>query len=138
MPLFGHSKHEGDDPDRDGAPDYDALLAHFNESPLAQRAAEVLTGISSQLPHGERSAMDRLLSPWLPDPYSAADRPDSWYTLKYVLAEAFQALELSRMVFRIDETPQGDTTCYYAISADGQAALERGDVAEVVKRRLPD
>jgi NAD(P)-dependent dehydrogenase (short-subunit alcohol dehydrogenase family) len=108
------------------------------ELPLPQRAAEVLTGISSQLARGERSAMDRLLSLWLSDQYTDADRPDSWYTLKYVLAEAFQALELSRMVFRIDETPQGGTVCYYAISSDGAAALERGDVAEVVKRRLPD
>jgi hypothetical protein len=138
MPLFGHSKREGEDGAGDNSPDYDALLAHFNALPLAQRAAQVLAGISSQLPHGERSPMDRLMGAWLPDQYSAADRPDSWYTLKYLLAETFQALELSRMVFRIDETPQGDTTCYYAISSDGQAALQRGDVAEVVKRRLPD
>jgi hypothetical protein len=82
--------------------------------------------------------MDKLLIPWLADQYAAADRPDSWYTLKYVLAEAFQALELSRMVFRIDETPRGETTCYYAISSDGRAALGRGDVAEAIKRRLPD
>jgi hypothetical protein len=145
MPLFGHSKGEDQAADVSASsaassksPDFDALLRHFNDLPLAQRAAELLTGISSQLQQGERSAMDRLLSPWLPDQYSDADRPDSWYTLKYVLAEAFQALELARMVFRIDESPRGPTTCYYAISSDGRTALERGDVAEVLARRLPD
>ncbi len=140
VPLFGHSKHDGDgeDPPASAPSDFDALLQHFSELPLAQRAAELLTGISPQLANGERSAMDRLLTPWLSDQYSAADRPDSWYALKYVLAEAFQALELARMVFRIDESPQGETSCYYAISSDGKAALERGDVAAVVGRRLPD
>jgi len=142
MPLFGHSKHDGQDAD-DGpaasAPaDFDALLQHFSDLPLAQRAAEVLTGISSQLKQGERSPMDRLLTFWLGDQYTAEDRPESWYTLKYVLAEAFQALELARMVFRIDETPREPTTNYYAIGTDGTAALQRGDVAEVVGRRLPD
>jgi hypothetical protein len=143
--LFGHSRHE--DQAADGGstpaaaaepPDFDALLAHFTGLPLAQRAAEVLTGIASELPHGERSAMDRLFTPWLADQYTAKDRPDSWYALKYVLAEAFQALELGRMLFRIDETPGGDMMSYYAISADGAEALKRGDVAEVLGRRLPE
>ncbi len=69
MPLFGHSKPESEATDEtssppvaSGSPDSDALLQHFRELPLAQRAAEVL-------------------------------------------AEAFQALELARMVFRIDEAP---------------------------------
>jgi hypothetical protein len=118
--------------------DFDVLLQHFSALPLAQRAAEVLAGIASQLPRAERSAMDRLFTPWLADQYTAEDRPDSWYALKYVLAEAFQALELGRMLFRIDETPGGQMMSYYAISADGAAALERGDVVEVLERRLPD
>jgi hypothetical protein len=138
MPLFGHSRGEDKDDHSTGSPDFDALLAHFNQLPLPERAAEMLTGISSQLSAGERSAMDRLLTPWLGEQYTAEDRPDSWYTLKYLLAETFQALELSRMVFRIDETPQGDMMSYYAVSSDGRAALERGDVAEVIQRRLPD
>jgi hypothetical protein len=145
MPLFGHSRH-GDQPtDGDSSPggaskspDFDALLEHFRELPLAQRAAEVMAGVAAQLPDGERSAMDRLLTPWLSDQYTDADRPDSWYTLKYLLAETFQTLELARMVFRIEETPRGQTTCYYAITSDGKAALGRGDVADVVARRLPD
>jgi hypothetical protein len=83
--------------------------------------------------------MDRLFDPWLPydGQYTGADRPDSWYTLKYVLAEAFQALELARMVFRSDETPNGHLMSYFGIGSDGAAALERGDVADVVERRLP-
>jgi hypothetical protein len=146
IPLFGHSKQEdeganesGSPAAASGSPDADALLEHFRELPLAQRAAEVLRGISSELPSGERSAMDRLFNPWLPydDQYTAADRPDSWYSLKYILAEAFQALELARMVFRIDEAPRGHLMSYYAITSDGAEALERGDVAEVVDRRLP-
>jgi hypothetical protein len=138
MPLFGHARDRDQTGDAGEQPDFDAVLAHFNALPLAQRAAELLTGISSEISPGNRSAMDRLLTRWLSDQYTGADRPDSWYTLKYVLAEAFQALELSRLVFRIDETPQGETTCYYAISSDGQAALQRGEVAEVIRRRLPD
>ena len=139
MPLFGH-KHEDESGDAGSppAPDSDALLAHFTELPLAGRAAELLAGFSSALQPGDRSSMDQLLEPWLPGMYTADDRPDSWYTLKYVLAEAFQALELARMVFRIDESPHGATINYYAISPDGAAALGRGDVAAVVARRLPD
>lgn len=53
-------------------------------------------------------------------------------------SDTFQALELARLVVRIDESPRGDLMTYYAVSSDGAAALQRGDVAEVVKRRLPD
>jgi hypothetical protein len=141
MPLFGHSKQKDEATNQaaSASPDFDGLLQHFRELPLAQRAAEVLKGISSQLPHGERSAMDRLFDPWLPydGQYTAEDHPDSWYALKYVLAETFQALELARMVFRIDESARGDFMSYFGITSDGAEALERGDVAEVVDRRLP-
>ncbi len=82
--------------------------------------------------------MDRLFTPWLGDQYTADDRPDTWYALKYVLAEAFQALELGRMLVRIDETPGGQMMSYYAISSGGAAALKQGDVAAVLERRLPD
>ena len=142
VPLFGHGKHESGESGQDSpaAPDSDALLVHLSQLTLAQRAAEVLKGISTEIAPGERSAMDRLFNPWLPysGQYSAEDHPNSWYTLKYLLAETFQALELSRMVFRIDESGGGDLMSYYAISSDGAAALQRGDVAEIVARRLPD
>jgi hypothetical protein len=63
MPLFGHSRSDEDQAaDGDNALDFGAVLEHFNKLPLAERAAEVLAGISSELPQGERSAMDKLLS----------------------------------------------------------------------------
>jgi hypothetical protein len=143
MPLFHHSQPEGDDGPSAGetpSPDSDALLSHFSGIPLPERAAEILAGVASQIPSGGRSAMDRLFDPWLPydHQYTAEDHPDSWYSLKYLLAETFQALELARLIVRIDESPRGDLMSYYAVSSDGTAALERGDVAEVVKRRVPD
>jgi hypothetical protein len=99
----------------------------------------MLAGIASQIPSGERSAMDRLFDPWLPydHQYTAEDHPDSWYSLKYLLAKTFQALELARLIARIDESPRLELTSYYAVSSDGTASLGRGDVAEVVERRLP-
>ncbi len=42
------------------------------------------------------------------------------------------------MLFRTDAAPNGHMMSYLAISTDGEAALERGDVAGVVARRLPD
>ncbi len=36
------------------------------------------------------------------------------------------------------ELPDGGRSAMYAISGDGKAALARGDVAQVIARRLPD
>ena len=55
-----------------------------------------------------------------------------------ILREAFQALVLGRMVIRQEQTYKGATWVTYVNSPDGRAALERGDVADVVARRLPD
>jgi hypothetical protein len=144
MPLFGHSHEE---PDGDSgasaakpvAVDTDGVLAHLMELPLPQRASEIMPGIASQIPDGAHAEMDRLQGAWLPDQNRDVDHPDSWWTLRSLLPEIFQALELSRLIVRIDEDDnQGGTTNYYKISSDGQAALGRGDVAEIVARRLPD
>lgn len=87
--------------------------------------------------------MDQLLSPWCPVGTTglAADdppRPDGWWALRHVLLEAFQALELARMIVRQeDSTNHWGTVTGYELGSDGQAALERGDIAEVVARRLP-
>jgi hypothetical protein len=54
MPLFGHSKQK-DEATNEAAPespDSDALLEHFRELPLAQRAAEVLKGALFAAPAG--------------------------------------------------------------------------------------
>jgi hypothetical protein len=150
MPLFHHQ--DPDDPagDADGSqaaaaqgPDYDAALRHFTALPVPQRAAEVLAGISPMLGQS-RSGMDQLLGLWCPVSLSglAADdppRPDGWWALRHVLLEAFQALELSRLVMRQEDTTNHwGTVTGYELSPGGKAALERGDVAAVVARRLPD
>jgi len=150
VPLFRHSKP--DEPAADAGdsqvaaaeePDYDAALQHFSDLSVPQRAGEVLVGISSTL-GTSRSGMDQLLSPWCPVsttglPADDPPRPDGWWALRHVLLEAFQALELARMVIRQEEsTNHWGTVTGYELSPDGKAALERGDVAAVVARRLPD
>ena len=45
---------------------------------------------------------------------------------------------LGRMVIRQEQTYKGATWVTYVNSPDGRAALERGDVADVAARRLPD
>jgi hypothetical protein len=57
--------------------------------------------------------------------------------LGVVLAEAFNALVLARLLVP-DDRFAGQSQLVYSTSADGLAALERGDVADVVARRLPD
>ena len=150
MPLFHHPRP--DDPAGDagepsaaaaGGPDYDAALRHFGALSLPQRAAEVLQGISPAL-GTRRSGMDQLLSPWCPVsmtglPADAPPRPDGWWALRHVLLEALQALELARLVLRQEDTNNHvGTVTGYELAPDGKAALERGDFAEVVARRLPD
>ena len=87
--------------------------------------------------------MDQLLSPWCPVGTTglAADdpqRPNGWWALRHVLLEAFQALELTRMIVRQEDTTNHwGTVTGYELGSDGKAALGRGDVADVVARRLP-
>ena len=59
-------------------------------------------------------------------------------SLALILREAFQALVLTRMVIRQEQTYKGATWVTYVNGPDGLAALDRGDVADVVARRLPD
>jgi|SRR5579863_4425584 len=149
MPLF---RHQGpDDPAGSGAqppaaaagPDYDAAVRYFGGLPLPQRAAELLTGMAPAL-ETSRYGMDRLLSPWCPISQTglAADdppRPDGWWALRRVLLEAFQALELARLIHRQEDTTNHNgTVTGYELGSDGRASLERGDIAEVIARRLPE
>jgi hypothetical protein len=86
-------------------------------------------------------AMDQLLAPWLPETDWMALSPQqrtNWSSLALVLREAFQALVLARMVIRQEQSYKGATWVTYVNSPDGRAALGRGDVADVVARRLPD
>jgi hypothetical protein len=59
--------------------------------------------------------------------------------VRHVLEATFQALELSRLICRSESTTNHlGTVTGYTITADGKSALQRGDVADVVLRRLPD
>ncbi len=85
--------------------------------------------------------MDQILAPWLPESDWMAlsvEQRKGWLSLAVILREAFQALVLTRMVIRQEQTYKGATWVTYVNSPDGRAALERGDVADVVARRLPD
>jgi hypothetical protein len=147
MPLFRHPTPDDQEAGNPGqapaaGPDYDAALRHFGALSLPQRAAELLQGISPGL-GTSASGMDQLLSPWCPVGTTglAADdppRPDGWWALRHVLLEAFQALELTRMIVRQEDTTNHwGTVTGYELGSDGKAALGRGDVADVVARRLP-
>ena len=146
MPLFRRSQ---DDPPPGstgsaGAPaDSDPVetaLGHFSELSLPERAAELLQGVTESLDQ-DALAMDQLLAPWLPESDWAAlsgEQRRNWLSLALILREAFQALVLARMVIRQEQTYKGATWVTYVNSPDGRAALDRGDVAAVVARRLPD
>jgi hypothetical protein len=47
-------------------------------------------------------------------------------------------LVLTRMLIRRESEYKGATDVTYALGPDGRAAQSRGDVAEIVTRRLPD
>ena len=142
MPIFHHS--EPDSPAGDAGrapaaqgPDYDAILRYLTGLSLPQRAAEVLRGIAPNF-GGSQTGMDELLNALCPAPVTAPPLSDAWWALRPVLLEAFQALELARLVVRQEETTNHwGTVTAYRLGSDGKAALERGDVADVVARRLP-
>jgi hypothetical protein len=147
MPLFHHPRPDDSADDAGGppaaqGPDYDGALRHFSALPVPQRAAELLAGIAPALGTSQ-SGMDQLLGPWCPVSTTGlgADdppRPDGWWALRRVLLEAFQALELARLILRQEDTTNHwGTVTGYELAPDGKAALERGGVAEVVARRLP-
>jgi hypothetical protein len=149
MPLFRHESPDesattaGQSPAAAAGPDYDAAVQYFRALPLPQRAAELMTGIAPAL-GSSRSGMDQLLSPWCPISTTglAADdppRPDGWWALRRLLLEAFQALELARLIIRQeDSTNHWGTVTGYELGPDGRAALDRGNTAEIVARRLPE
>jgi hypothetical protein len=51
----------------------------------------------------------------------------------------FQALVVARLLVGVElaTNKSGAGDIYYFVSRDGDAALDRGDVADVVTRRLP-
>jgi hypothetical protein len=92
-----------------------------------------------QLDHYQ--GMAALLAPLLPDGGWMKWSPEqrgTWFSLQLHLQEAFQALVLTRMLIRRESQARYGTDVTYAIGPDGRDAQSRGDVAEVVGRRLPD
>lgn len=158
MPLF---RHYGPDdprvtrrpaPEASASADFEATLRHFDQLPLPERAAEVLDGFAT-LTEAAVPSMDDLVSRWLPGVMSldsgfqpppaleqiSWEQQATWYELRRVLEAALQALELSRLICRSESTTNHlGTVTGYTITADGTSALQRGDVADVVTRRLPD
>lgn len=85
--------------------------------------------------------MDQALAPLLPETDWMALSPQQrtdWTSLALILREAFQVLVLARMLIRQEQTYKGATWVTYVNSPDGRGALSRGNIADVVARRLPD
>jgi hypothetical protein len=145
--FFQHSK---DDSDQGGetasasseAEQVAAELEHFSRLALPERAAEVLTTIAPAIEHADDyMGMGVLLKSWLPDSDWMSWSPEqrkTWFSLQLVLQEAFHALVLTRMLIPRESEYKGATEITYALGPDAGSAQQRGDVAEVVGRRLPD
>jgi len=134
--MLRHQKHE--------LPDPNPALEHMRTLTLPQRAAEILAGIGS-----DSGGQSNLLEQWLPNVggiIGYVNPPDEWWdnrqALKELLDEAFWVLQLARLLFRNEETSttygEAGTHVNYRVSADGRAAIENGNAAEVVARRVPD
>jgi len=145
VPLFHRSdKDPAAAPGASGAPadpeQVEITLEHFSGLSVPQRAAEILVEATASIDE-DALAMDQLLAPWLPESDWMAlseEQRKNWLSLALILREAFQALVLTRMVIRQEQTYKGATWVTYVNGPDGLAALDRGDVADVVARRLPD
>jgi hypothetical protein len=129
-------------------------LERFSAMSVPERAAEVLRTVAPAISETWENASfkqgggvlldtraSRLISLLVPHTGIRPDRvtPDQHRTideLRVTLAEALHALVLARLLIP-HEAASGDTYILYANSPDGLGALDRGDVAEVVARRLP-
>jgi hypothetical protein len=154
MPLFGRG---GEDAEQAGGADpgvaWADALERYRAMPVAERAASVLATVAPAIAesfdkanwkagiaplHTEGDSLLELLVPQTARPDKLS--PEHWramYELRITLAEAFNALVIARLLINFDYG-SGSVVIKYAVSPDGLAALERGDVAEVVARRLPD
>ena len=119
-----------------------ATFDRISAQPLSERAAELLNTIAPAIQQADDYlGMRALLAPWLPDSDWMSWSPEqraTWFSLELVLLEAFQVLVLTRMLIRRESDYRGATGVTYALGPHGRAAQTRGDVAEVVARRLPD
>jgi hypothetical protein len=119
-----------------------AALDGMSGLSLPERAAELLRTIAPAIEQtDDYLGMRALLARWLPDSDWMSWSPEqraTWSSLELVLQEAFQVLVLTRMLIRRESSYKGATDVTYALGPDARAAQGRGDVAEVVTRRLPD
>jgi hypothetical protein len=133
---------------------WDDARDRYRAMPLPERAADVMATIAPALAESFHAATwkqgigprdtegDSLVALLIP----SARRPDKlspeqWrarHELHVTLAEALNALVIARLLINWDAGSSGGSVIKYAVSPDGLAAVERGDVAEVVARRLPD
>jgi hypothetical protein len=129
-------------------------LARYRAMPVPERAAEVMATIAPALAErfheatwkqgiGPRDTEGTWLVALLIPSARRPDKlsPEQWramYELRVTLAEAMNALVSARLLINWDVGSSGGSVIKYAVSPDGLAAVERGDVAEVVARRLPD
>jgi hypothetical protein len=148
MGLFHRSD---DDPDATaagaagtsaGADQVAAAFDRISRLSLPERADELLNTIAPAIGRSDDYlGMRALLAPWLPDSDWANWSPEqreTWFSLELVLQEAFQVLVLTRMLIRRESEYKGATDVTYALGPDARAAQIRGDVVEIVTRRLPD
>jgi hypothetical protein len=133
----------GDDSGTADAAELTASVDRLSGLPLPQRAAELMSAIAPALEQvDDYPGMRALVGSLLPDDADwmswSPEQRTAWLSLELALQEAFQALVLARMLIRRESQYKGATDVTYALGPDGRAAQGRGDVAEVVARRLPD
>jgi hypothetical protein len=114
----------------------DGLIDRLTALSSAQLAAELL------------EAADRADTKWARMPQYvdliSGERGDGdtekFATVRKLWAEGFQALVIARLLALDEQATNkwGAGDIYDFVTRDGRAALDRGDVADVVARRLPD
>jgi hypothetical protein len=148
-----------DEVEQEGGPDPDAAwaeaLERFSAMSVPERAAEVLATVAPAIAEYWDSAdlkpierlkgilktthQQKLLEHVLPEIRVPMESDRTRRKLGVLLTEAFNALVLARLLIPYDYWASGSgSQLVYFVGPVGVAALERGDVAEVVARRLPD
>jgi hypothetical protein len=145
--MFHRSKDQPDDGDARNAPASDlwqqieATLAAVRALTLVERAAQLLSSIAPDISASDqRAQMSSVLAQWLPDfgmDYTH-EQWDQWYDLQLLLQDAFQVLVLTRLLVRRESADRWGTVVAYTLSPDGHAALDAGNAADVIARRLSD
>jgi hypothetical protein len=141
VPLFHHSDDEQAAPTV--SPELDAELQRLAALPLADLAAEALQlGFSDQapLPDSGKATKDALvLVGDVRNRYVEA-HPSLGLQMDLVLSymrEACGTLLAARLVMLAFASQTGGAPGSLILTREGRAALDRGDAAEVVARRLP-